>query len=150
MSFVHVFIRRPQVLIYVKFQTPNIGMDLPVLEVMKYPPPLGHLEVTGSQTAEEFQSKLNAFITRKTRPKLLISDNAPVFKTTANWIKKIRKSEQLQNYLAKQEISWNFNLSKSPWWGSMYERLIKDLKRALFKTVRKSLLSFNQLKTVGR
>eukprot|EP00795_Rhopilema_esculentum_P006806 gene6806-biopygen8263 len=30
----------------------------------------------------------------------------------------------------------------------MYERLIKDLKRALFKTVGKSLLSFNQLETV--
>ena len=107
-----------------------------------------HFEVTRSQTAEEFQSKLNAFITRKTRPKLLVSDNAQVFKTTANWIKKIRKSEKLQNYLAKQEISWKFNLSKSPWWGSMYERLIKDLKRALFKTVGKSLLSFNQFETV--
>ena len=107
-----------------------------------------HFEVTQSQTAEEFQSKLNAFITRKTRPKLLVSDNAQVFKTTANWIKKIRKSEKLQNYLAKQEISWKFNLSKSPWRGSMYERLIKDLKRVLFKTVGKSLLSFNQFETV--
>ena len=107
-----------------------------------------HFEVTRTQGADEFKVKLNAFITRKTRPKLLVSDNAQVFKTTANWIKNIRKSESVQDYLAKQEISWRFNLSKSPWWGSMYERLIKDLKRAIYKTVGKLLLSFEQFETV--
>ena len=35
-----------------------------------------HLEVTNSQTAEEFQDKLNAFICRRTRPQRIISDNA--------------------------------------------------------------------------
>ena len=53
------------------------------------------LEVTKSQTAEEFQRKLNAFITRKTRPEMIVSDNASVLKTTAKWIKLIRKSEKL-------------------------------------------------------
>lgn len=76
-----------------------------------------HLEVTKSQTAEEFQRKLNAFITRKTRPQRIVSDNAAVFKTTADWIRKIRRSEQLQDFLAAQEIQWQFNLGKSPWWG---------------------------------
>ena len=107
-----------------------------------------HFEVTRTQGADEFKAKLNAFITRKTRPKLLISDNAQVFKTTAKWIKGIRKSEKVQDYLAKQEISWIFNLSKSPWWGSMYERLLKDLKRAMYKTVGKSLLSFEHFETI--
>ena len=54
-----------------------------------------HLELTRTQTAEEFQRKLNAFITRKTRPERIISDNAGTFKTTATWIKRIRKSEKL-------------------------------------------------------
>ena len=52
-----------------------------------------HLEMTRTQSAEEFQRKLNAFIARKTRPKVIVSDNASVFKTTASWIKKIPKSE---------------------------------------------------------
>ena len=43
-------------------------------------------------------------VARKTRPQLIVSDNAMVFKTTANWIRKIRKNEQLQNYLATREI----------------------------------------------
>ena len=101
-----------------------------------------HLEMTRIGT------KLNAFITRRTRPKLIISDNAQTFKATASWIKEIRKSEQLQNYLAKQEIRWQFNLSKSPWWGGMYERLLKDVKKTLYKTLGRTHLTFEQLETV--
>ena len=33
-----------------------------------------HLELTRTQTAKEFQWKLNAFRTRKTRPERIISD----------------------------------------------------------------------------
>ena len=33
-----------------------------------------HLELTKSQLADEFRAKLNAFITRRTRPESLISD----------------------------------------------------------------------------
>ena len=106
-----------------------------------------HLELTHSQTAEEFQEKLNSFVTRKTRPRRIISDNATVFKATAKWIKAIR-SECLQNYLATQEIHWRFNLAKSPWWGGMYERLIKEIKKTLYKTLGRTHLTFGQLETV--
>ena len=61
-----------------------------------------HLELTRSQTADEFQRKLNAFITRRTRPQLIISDNAATFKATAAWIRKVKKGERLQDFLAKQ------------------------------------------------
>ena len=107
-----------------------------------------HLEVTKSQTVEEFQRKLNSFIARKTIPRLIISDNASVFKAKASWIKKIRKSERLQDHLAREDIRWQFNLSRSPWWGGMYERVIKDLKKTPYKTLRRTTLSFEQLETV--
>ena len=74
-----------------------------------------HLEMTKSQTAEEFQRKLNRFITCRTRPKCIVSDNAAVFKTTATWIRKIHKSEALHDFLAQQQITWQFNLSRLPW-----------------------------------
>ena len=88
-----------------------------------------HLEVTKSQRAEEFEEKQSAFFTRRTRLKHIVSDKGAVFRTTAAWIKKIRKSEMLQNYLERQQVTWQFNLSKSPWWGGLYERLIKDAKK---------------------
>ena len=51
-----------------------------------------HLELTKTHTADEFQQNLNAFITRRTRPKLIISDNAAEFKSTAEWIRKLAKT----------------------------------------------------------
>ncbi|XP_028390705.1 uncharacterized protein LOC114515614 [Dendronephthya gigantea] len=107
-----------------------------------------HLELTKSQSAEEFKTKLNAFITRRSRPKMIVSDNGAAFKATATWIKKIRKGERLQDYLARQEISWKFNFSKSPWWDGMYERLLKDIKKTLYKVLGRSTLSFDQLEAI--
>ncbi|XP_028403379.1 uncharacterized protein LOC114526078 [Dendronephthya gigantea] len=107
-----------------------------------------HLEVTKCQTADEFKSKLNAFITRRTRPKRIISDNASTFQSTASWVRKIRKSESLQDHLAQREIRWQFNLSKSPWWGGMYERLIKEIKKTLYKTMGRSHLYYDQMEAI--
>ena len=107
-----------------------------------------HLEVTKSQTAIEFQRKLNVFITPRTRPQRMISDNAAMFKMTADWIRKLRRSEELHDFLAAQELQWMFNLAKSPWWGGMYKRLIKDVKKTLYKTLGKTKLTFEQLEAV--
>ena len=54
----------------------------------------------------------------------------------------------MQDFLAMQEITWRFNLAKSPWWGGMYERLIKDIKKTLYKTLGKTHLTFEQLEVV--
>ena len=78
------------------------------------------------------------------------SDKASVFKATASWVKKIRKSERLQDHLAREYITWQINLSRSPWctWGGIYERLIKDVKKTLHKTLGRTTLRFEQLETV--
>ena len=107
-----------------------------------------HLKLTKSQLADEFQAKLNAFITRRTRPETLISDNGGAFKATADWIRNLRRSERLHDYLAQQEITWKFNVSKAAWWGAIYERLIKGIKGVLHKTLGRTHLSFAQLETI--
>ena len=107
-----------------------------------------HLEVAKSQSGEECQRKFNEFITRRTRPKPIVSDNASVIKSTATWIKKLRKCEALQDHLANQGIKWQFNLSRSPWWGGLYERLIKEIKKTLYKTMGRSHLRYEQMEGV--
>ena len=108
-----------------------------------------HLELTKTQTAEEFQRNLNLFIARRTRPKVMISDNTSVFKSTATWVKNIRKSERLQDYLARQDINWRFNLSRSPWWEGTYEWLIKDVKKTLHKTLGRTQPTFEQFENLN-
>ena len=82
-------------------------------------------------TVEEFQRKLNSFIARMKIPRHNIADNNSVFKVNASWMKKIRKSERLQDNLVREGITRQFNLSRSPWWEGMCERLIKNVKETL-------------------
>jgi len=103
--------------------------------------------MTMSQTAEEFHRKHNRF-TRCTRPKRIVSDNAATFKTTATWIRKICKSEALQDFLAQQQIMWQFNLSRSSLWGGLYKRLIKEVKRTLYNTMGRTHLEYAQVDAV--
>ena len=63
--------------------------------------------------------KKSLIISRRTRPRIIISVNAKVLKSTADWVKTIRKTGKLQNYLARENIHWQFNLAKSPWWGGI-------------------------------
>lgn len=78
-----------------------------------------HLDVARTQTVDEFK-KINAIISRQTRPCIINSDNATVFTATTDWVGTIRKSEKLQNHLAGKNIHWQFNLTRSPWW-SLWE-----------------------------
>ena len=82
------------------------------------------------------------------RVSIIISDNAKVFKATADWIKTVRRNEKLQNYLARENIRWQFNLAKSPWWGGIYVRLIKEIKKTLHKTLGRSHLSYEAFESV--
>ena len=85
------------------------------------------LGVTKTMEVDEFKDKLNQFISNCVRPAEIISDNVKTFGAMANWIKRIRRNEKLQGYLAREGIIWKFDLSKVLWWGAMYERLIRDL-----------------------
>ena len=50
--------------------------------------------------------------------------------------------------LHPEGITWRFNLSKSPCWGGLFERLIKDVQKTLCKTLRKTLLKPEELEAV--
>jgi hypothetical protein len=58
------------------------------------------------------------------------------------------KDEKVQNFLAVTEIHWQFNLSRAPWWGGQFERLIGLVKRALYKTIGGGCLKWNEMQEV--
>lgn len=107
-----------------------------------------HLELLPKQTAEEFIRSLKKFIARKGRPRKIYSDNGRSFTAAATWLSKVMKAEQLQNHLAYQGIQWQFNLSRAPWWGGQFERLIGLVKRALYKGIGRASLFWNELEEV--
>ena len=44
-------------------------------------------------------------------------------------------------------MEWIFNLEKAPWWGGVFERLVKSMKQCLRKTIGKARLSYDKLLT---
>ena len=58
------------------------------------------------------------------------------------------KDERLQGFLEDQEIQWKFNLSRAPWWGGQFERLIGIVKNAMYKTIDAATLSWAELSEV--
>jgi len=76
------------------------------------------------------------------------SDNGRSFVTAARWLRGIRKDERMQNYLSRHHIRWQFNLSRTPWWGGQFERLVGFVKQALYKSVEGANLTWSELEEV--
>ena len=92
-----------------------------------------HLELVQSQKLEEFNICFKRFLARRGRPQKVYSDNAKTFKAAADWVKAIIKSERFQDYLSESCISkWQFNLSRAPWWGGQFERMVGLMKQCLY------------------
>ena len=78
----------------------------------------------------------------------MYSDNGRTFVGAAKWIKQVMQDEKFQNFLAYQGIQWQFNLSRAPWWGGQFERMVGLVKGALHKCIGNGLLSWAELQEV--
>ncbi len=107
-----------------------------------------HLELVPDLSTETFLFCFRRFTSRRGIPGIIVTDNAKTFKAFSRELRQIIKSSNVQAYLADKRITWQFNLSKAPWWGGFYERLIKSVKLCLKKCVGKAMLSYDELQTV--
>ena len=107
-----------------------------------------HLKLCHDLTAVEFQRALKEFVARRGCPNMMVSDNGKTFASTAKWLSILKKDEDLMSFMAQHHIKWRFNLSRSPWWGGFFERLIGIMKRMLSKVIGNALLSFAELEEV--
>ena len=107
-----------------------------------------HLEMLPDMSTEEFMHSFKKLVARRGKPDKVYSDNAKTFVAAAKRVRKISKDEQVHDYLAKNNIKWQFNLSKAPWWGGQYERLIGLVKQAFYKVVGRSSLTWKELEGV--
>ena len=107
-----------------------------------------YIDLRPTLETTDFLFSLKRFIARRGRPERIYSDNGGTFIGAASWIRTVMKDEKLQSYLASKEIKWLFNLSRAPWWGGQFERLIGLLKVALRKSIGNGLLWWKELEEV--
>ena len=77
-----------------------------------------------------------------------MSDNAKTFKNASAEVRKIQQSKTVHQQLANQQIHWEFIVEKAPWWGGYWERLVQSVKRCLKKTIGRTTLTFDELRTI--
>ena len=107
-----------------------------------------YLDLARTMESSEFLMSLKGFIARRGRPSTIYSDHGSTFIGAAAWIKQVQKDEKLNDYLARHQITWKFNLSRAPWWGGQFERLIGLVKTAMRKTIGNACLTFDELREV--
>ena len=107
-----------------------------------------YIELLSSLNTQEFLQSLKRFIARRGRPEKIYSDNGKTFVAAAKWLKTVQADEKLQNFLSTCEIHWQFNLSRAPWWGGQFERLIGLVKRSFYKTIGNGCLMWKELQEV--
>ena len=107
-----------------------------------------YLELLPDLTTDEFLRSLKRFIARRGRPEKIFSDNGKTFIAAEKWLRGVRKEEKRNDWLAKHHVEWQFNLSRAPWWGGQFERTIGLMKQALYKSIGKGNLWWEELESV--
>ena len=107
-----------------------------------------HLELVLNLETSTFLPCLKRLIARRGRPTVIYSDNGSTFVKAAKWLKQVRSDEQFQGFLESHDIQWKFNLSRAPWWGGQFERLIGIVKTTMYKVIGGATLSWNELTEV--
>ncbi|XP_044171590.1 uncharacterized protein LOC122955922 [Acropora millepora] len=96
----------------------------------------------------EFLKSLKRFIARRGRPQKICSDNGRTFVAVAKWLKAVMADEKVHDFLSRKRIQWQFNLSRAPWWGGHFERMIGIVKGSLYKTIGNGFLTWTELEEV--
>ncbi|TMS33196.1 hypothetical protein L596_000963 [Steinernema carpocapsae] len=111
-----------------------------------------HLELVSSNNTIQFLNALRRFFGRRGVPLSITCDNQPAFNLGEKMLQEITdpisSDPDVTNFMANHEIVWKKITPYSPWQGGFYERLIKSVKDALYKTIRTKALSFEDLTTV--
>ena len=58
------------------------------------------------------------------------------------------KDEKLNEFLVNRGIVWQFNLSRAPWWGGQFERIIGLTKQAMYRVIGNARLKLNELEEI--
>ena len=106
-----------------------------------------HLDLVAQQSTPCFIRCLKRFVARRGLPSRIVSDNGKTFKSAAKLLRSIASSEEFQQQVSEMGIQWTFNLPKAPWWGGVFERLVRSTKRCFHKIIGKARFSYDELLT---
>ena len=106
-----------------------------------------HLEVVPDLSTSTFIRSLKRFCARRGLPHRILSDNGKTFKAAAKVVESIVDQPEVKLHLSQIGVKWCFNLERAPWWGGVFERLIKSVKRCSRKMIGQAKFTYDELVT---
>ncbi|WKY04272.1 hypothetical protein Q1695_005341 [Nippostrongylus brasiliensis] len=111
-----------------------------------------HLDLVTDVSTVAFLHMLRRFFSRRGIPKSITSDNAPTFALgdaiLSEWMEKARDDPTIAKELSARQIQWIYITPYAPWQGGVYERLIRSIKLAMYKSVGKATPAREELATL--
>ena len=107
-----------------------------------------HLEVVTDLSTETFLLAFRRFVSRKSLPQIVLSDNASTYLSAAEELKTLFESEDLKESLSRRGVTWRFIPKRAPWYGGFWERLIGLTKMSLKKVLGRANISLLMLETL--
>ena len=107
-----------------------------------------HLEVVTDLSVETFMLAFRRFVSRKSLPHIMMSDNASTYLSAAEELRDMLNSKELEASLGRCSVTWKFIPKKAPWYGGYWERLIGLTKAALKKVLGRAHISLTMLQTL--
>lgn len=98
-----------------------------------------HLDLVLDLSAQSFIRCFKRFTARRGIPRKVVSDNGTTFKAG---------SKVIETYFSEIGIQWCFNVPRAPWWGGVFERMIRSTKRCLKKMIGHAKLTYEELLTL--
>ena len=90
-----------------------------------------HLEVVTDLAEETFMQAFRRFSSRKSLPRIVLSDNASTFMSAADYLKALLETATIRETLGNQGIEWRFIPRRAPWYSGYWECLIGLTKSSL-------------------
>lgn len=109
-----------------------------------------HLHLFPDMTAKEFKRHIQrsySFAPGRGQRTTMISDNRKTFAAKQDGSKTETKPVG-ERLFERKNIHWEFNVSRSPWCGEFFERMVGLMEAPLTKTVRRANLTFELLQEV--
>ena len=95
-------------------------------------------------STETFIRCFRRFAARRGIPRKIVSDNSKTFKSACKEFEGIQDGD-IGGFFTNRRLS---GVSKAPWWGGFFERLVRSVKRCLKKVIGHSRLSYDDLLTL--
>ena len=107
-----------------------------------------HLEVVTDLSVPTFIAAFRRFVSRKSLPKVMVSDNASTYQSAAEELTQLFNSENLATLLTSRGVEWKFVPKRAPWYGGFWERSIGLTKTSLKKVLGRANINLEELQTL--